>query len=596
MGLIKEINFAITAMRTTGAIKAIAKNPEMTFVKEFDKVVKKHSKKPAIIFENETITYGEFDRRANAYAHWIKSQNIKKGEVIALLMENRTDYVICWVGIIRAGCTAALINTHLSGKPLAHCLNISGAKHIILGAELGDQYATAADLLEFTPELWAQGGQSAGAKNLDEALAQMPTEKLVLSKDEEIEQKDGALYIYTSGTTGNPKAARISHQRMLGMMTSFAISTKAKPRDRNYIILPLYHSAGGVCAVGTTLLTGGAMVIKRKFSLRDFWEDVHRHGVTQFQYIGELCRYLLTAPPHPHERDHKIKRITGNGLRPEIWPEFQKRFNIPKILEFYGATEGNIALINFDGQVGAIGRIPSWARKKTNVEIVQFDIETEQPVRNPDGFCIKCGPGEVGEALGQIFDDNPDMPAARFEGYVGDKETKSKIMRDVFEKGDQWFRSGDLLKYDKQGYFYFIDRIGDTFRWKGENVATSEVSEVLSVFDGVSEVNVYGVDIPGTDGRAGMASMVVKDDVDLKKLYEYACSQLPAYARPVFLRMQKEIEITGTFKHRKIDLIKEGFDPDKISDPILFNDPQTKSFVPLDASTYDKIMSGGLRL
>ncbi len=596
MGLLKEIRFAIDAIGMTNELKRLSTQTDTTFITEFDAVIKKHGDKPLLIFEGKTITYDEFDRRADAYAHWMKAQNTKKGEVVALMMENRSEYLMCWVGILRAGGTAALINTHLTSKPLAHCLNISGAKHIILGAELGEQYAGAADMLEFTPELWTQEGQMQGSKNIDEALATMPSEPFILPEEQKIDFNDDALYIYTSGTTGNPKAARLSHRRMLGIMSIFSKITKAKPHDRNYIILPLYHSAGGMCAVGTTMLTGGAMVLKRKFSVRDFWDDIYKHGITQFQYIGELCRYLTTAPPQEHEQDHKLERIVGNGLRPDIWPDFQKRFKIPKIIEFYGATEGNVSLVNFDGQVGAVGRVPGWARSRSNLEVAQFDIEKEEPVRNQEGFCIKCGPDEVGELLGEIFDDDPDKPFARFEGYVGKKETQGKIMHDVFKKGDRWFRTGDLLKFDKKGYFYFIDRIGDTFRWKGENVATSEVAEVLSTFEGISDVNVYGVNVPGTDGRAGMASLVVAGDVDFKKFYEHISSQLPAYARPVFLRMQKEIEVTGTFKHRKVDLVKDGFDPAKISDPILFNNPETKSYTPLDGSSYDKIMSGGMRL
>ncbi|PKQ00438.1 MAG: long-chain-acyl-CoA synthetase, partial [Alphaproteobacteria bacterium HGW-Alphaproteobacteria-12] len=408
--------------------------------------------------------------------------------------------------------------------------------------------------------------------------------------------EDDALFIYTSGTTGNPKAARITHIRLLSMMGAFAAGSNATEKDRMYLVMPLYHSAGGVCAVGIALTVGGAVIIRQKFSATQFWDDAVKYKATIFQYIGELCRYLLNTPPHPKERKHRLRMAVGNGLRPEIWLPFQKRFKIPHILEFYGATEGNVALMNFDGTPGAVGRIPGWAKKKFNVELVKFDIENEKPVRGPNGFCIPTDIGEAGEALGRISND-PDQPTGRFDGYARREETEKKILRDVFETGDMWFRSGDLLRKDKRGYFYFVDRIGDTFRWKGENVATSEVAEAISVFPGVKEANVYGVHVPHTDGRAGMASIVVGDaSIDLGQFRTQMLKELPDYAVPVFLRVQPEMEVTGTFKHRKVELVKEGFDPSAIEEPIYFNCPTRKKYVPVDEALYGQICSAEVRL
>jgi fatty-acyl-CoA synthase len=282
-------------------------------------------------------------------------------------------------------------------------------------------------------------------------------------------------------------------------------------------------------------------------------------------------------------------------LRPEVWPAFQKRFKIPRVLEFYGATEGNIALMNFDGTVGAIGRIPSWAKSRYNVELIRFDVETQMPVRGPDGLCIRCAFNEAGEAIGKITDD-PRQPTGRFDGYAKKEETEKKILHDVFEKNDSWFRSGDLLKQDKHGYFYFVDRIGDTFRWKGENVSTAEVAEAVSVFPGVKEANVYGVKVEGADGRAGMVAIVADKDFRIQNLRAHFEKELPEYARPVFVRLQPEIEVTGTFKQRKIELVEQGFDPAKISDPLYFNSSTEKAFVKLDRALYDKIASGGVRI
>ncbi len=381
--------------------------------------------------------------------------------------------------------------------------------------------------------------------------------------------KDKAFYIYTSGTTGLPKASNFTHLRMLFMMHGFSGGLNAKAADRMYNVLPLYHSAGGVCAIGPALLTGGSVILKRKLSVSEFWDDVHRYEATIFQYIGELCRYLLNAPPTKYERDHKIRAITGNGLRPEIWKTFQQRFAIPKIIEFYGATEGNVSMLNYDGTVGAVGRIPSYMRRTITTRIVRFDIEHEVPVRGPDGFCIECADNEVGETIGKITNE----PGKTFDGYTKAADTQKKILHDVFEKGDAWFRTGDLMRRDAQGYFYFVDRIGDTFRWKGENIATSEVSEALSVIPGIKEANVYGVAVPGMDGRAGMAALVTGTGFDIAKLADALSGNLPSYARPVFIRLLPELEITGTFKQRKVELVKDGFDPAAIADPLYWFDP-----------------------
>ncbi|MFN3313346.1 MAG: long-chain-acyl-CoA synthetase, partial [Hyphomonas sp.] len=296
---------------------------------------------------------------------------------------------------------------------------------------------------------------------------------------------------------------------------------------------------------------------------------------------------------HPRERDHKIRTGFGNGLRPDVWEEFLERFNIPHLAEFYGSTEGNVSFINFDGKPGAIGRIPGWLKSQfAHIAFVKFDIETEEPVRGPDGFCIRTDPDEPGEALGQIGDD----VRQRFEGYNDQKATEKKLLRDVFEKGDLWFRTGDLLKQDKQGYIYFIDRIGDTFRWKGENVSTNEVGEALSRIEGIATANVYGVAVPGTDGKAGMAAITSDGPVDFAGLHAALTGMLPAYAVPLFLRVQTEADTTGTFKYRKVELVAEGFNPDKVEgDALWMYDPEAGQYQPISQERYDRLMAGGYR-
>ncbi len=545
----------------------------------------------AIWFEDKRCTYREYDAHANRYARWAQSIGLKRGDVVSLLMENRPEYLFAWTGLIKVGVTAALINTNLKEKALAHSLAISGAKHVILGAELAGHYATCVDDMAERPKVWTTGGLVQGTENLDALLAQQASDPLPKDARAGMTAGDKCFFIYTSGTTGLPKAANMSHLRIQTMMHSFASAMRSTERDRMYVVLPLYHSAGGVCAIGSTLTVGGSIIIRRKFSATQFWDDCKKYGATQFQYIGELCRYLLNAPPHPLERKHKLRVIMGNGLRPEIWPAFKARFRIPHIIEFYGATEGNVALVNLDGKIGSIGRIPNYMRRFLQTRLVEFSIDKEEPIRRADGFCIESKPDEVGEAIGKI-----DEERGRFEGYSKGTDTEKKILRNVFEKGDAWFRTGDLLKRDAKGYFYFIDRIGDTFRWKGENVATSEVAEAVSVFPGIEEANVYGVKVPGADGRAGMAALVTAAPLDLAKFKVHLEKNLAAYARPIFLRMQPEIETTGTFKHRKIELVKEAYDPRLVKDPLFFLDPVGGHYVALTAELHDRIASGEIRL
>jgi fatty-acyl-CoA synthase len=368
-------------------------------------------------------------------------------------------------------------------------------------------------------------------------------------------------------------------------------------RDRMYDCLPMYHTTGGVVATGALLVKGGSVFLREKFSVRDFWDDVVRHECTIFQYIGELCRYLVHAPVNPNETRHRLRLACGNGLRPELWEPFKRRFRIPQILEFYGATEGNVNIFNFEGKPGAVGRIPWFVAHRFPTAIVKFDVEREQPVRDSRGFCIRCAPNEVGEVIGKII-NKPSKPASRFEGYASPDESEHKILRNVFRRGDAWFRTGDLMRQDERGYFYFVDRIGDTFRWKGENVSTSEVAAAITSFPGIKDANVYGVHVPGREGRAGMAAIVCEGGgkPDLAGLYAHLAAHLPEYARPLFLRIQSAIDVTSTFKQKKIDLVRQGFDPATCSEPVYVSDPQRRTFVPLDAMLYRQIVNGLVRI
>ncbi|MSP95062.1 MAG: long-chain-acyl-CoA synthetase [Alphaproteobacteria bacterium] len=589
----REAIYIAAIARTLALTRPVRPDATITVADWIERWAKDRPASPAILHQDRIVTYSELDRGANRYARWAASQGLRKGDVVTLLMENCPEYLMAWIGLTKQGCIAALVNTHLAGQPLSHSINLAGAKHLILGGGLAEKYATAARALETQPTLWMTGGPALGAEDLDAALAVQSDAWMGHETRADLKCRDKALYIYTSGTTGLPKAANISHMRLLYIMSAFQGAVNAGRDDRMYDVLPLYHSAGGICALGPVFLGGGSLIIRDKFSATEFWDDCRRYKPTVFQYIGELCRYLLNTPPHSHERDHSLRIAIGNGLRPEIWPRFQERFRIPRIMEFYGATEGNVGMINYDGHVGAIGRVPRYISSILKIRLVRYDVEHQMPVRGPDGCCIETADNEVGEAIGRI---DPNDPRGRFDGYTKKEDTEKKILRDVFKKVDAWFRTGDLMRRDAHGYFYFVDRTGDTFRWKGENVATSEVAETLSVFPGIKEANVYGVEVPGDEGKAGMASLVAEKSLDLGALARYLERNLPSYARPVFLRFSPEIEVTSTFKQRKVELQKEGYDPANIADPLFVREAASGRYVKLDAVAHEAIARGAMKL
>ena len=557
---------------------------------DIEAVVDKYPNNVVFRFEGHVTTYAEMDAKANKIANWALGLGLKPGDAVALFMENRPDYVAIWYGLSKIGVVVGLINSNLSDKALAHCVNIIDAKLVITGTEQDEAMAGAEPLLEGRPSVWTYGGEV--GKDLIGALISVPDTRPDRSRRAGLRGKDLCLYVYTSGTTGLPKAAKLTQTRTQGMMRSFIAPCHLTSRDRVYVTLPLYHGTGGICGIGMALMTGASVVLRRKFSASQFWDDCADQGVTAIVYIGELCRYLLNAPTHPKERAHHIRTGFGNGLRPDIWQAFLDRFNIPQLCEFYGSTEGNVSFANYDGKVGAVGRIPSYLKSAfAHVAFVKFDVVEEKPVRGPDGFCIRADVNEPGEAIGKLGED----ARTRFEGYKDDVATQKKILHDVFEKGDMWFRTGDLMKQDELGYIYFVDRIGDTFRWKGENVSTNEVAEVLAGAPGVATANVYGVAVPGTDGRAGMAAITTEGDVDFDGLYAWLGERLPKYAVPLFIRVQKEAETTGTFKYRKVELVQEGFDPSEVSEPIWYYDPDSARYEPLTPDAFETLQSGAVK-
>ncbi len=585
---------SLRALRRTGKV---ARNPGRTFRDVAEELVEQYGDRMALLSDNGNLTYREWNAHANQYGRWFQARGLGKGDVVAVMMPNRPDYVSLWFGLTKAGGVAALLNTNLLSQSLAHCINIVKAHVVIVDASLMQTFETARPYLDANIEVVVFGNGPEGMTRVDQERLAYADHNLQGDERPALTINDPSLYIYTSGTTGLPKAAIINHYRLQMATIGFAAVNDTNDQDRMYVCLPMYHTTGGLCAIGSALVAGGSCFIREKFSARQFWADIVQHECTMFVYVGELCRYLVVAPPGPMERQHKIRSCFGNGMRPDVWPSFKERFGIPRIVEFYAATEGNVTLFNFDSWPGSVGRIPKWAEKRFIVRIVTLDVETEQPVRGPDGLCIVCQPGEVGEVLGEILVD-PNRPTNRFDGYADKAATEKKILRDVLRKGDAWFRSGDLMRKDELGYFYFVDRIGDTFRWKGENVSTNEVSQMMTGFEGIKDATVYGVEVPGHEGRAGMAALVVDDPAtfDMAGFRAFLAAHLPEYARPLFLRFQDHLDITATFKQRKGDLVKEGFDPAKISEKLFFSDAASAAFVPIDPALYAKLAAGSMRL
>lgn len=582
----------VRALEKTAAISA---NSSLTLPALIGGLADTFETVPALIGDGECLSYRALSERCNRYARWALEQGLGNGDVVCLLMLNCPDYMAIWLGLTKVGVIVALVNTNLVGAPLAHCVKIAAPKHIIVGAELVDALAASLPQIAHGARCWAHGCNRHGFPQIDREVQCLAGDRLQRPDFQPPSITDRALYIYTSGTTGLPKAAHVSHLRLMQWSHWFAGMMDTGPSDRMYNCLPMYHSIGGVVATGATLVSGGSVVIRRQFSASRFWDEVVEWNCTLFQYIGELCRYLVNSPPHPQAAKHRIRLCCGNGLTRDIWEVFQQRFHIPQILEFYAATEGNFSLYNCEGKPGAIGRIPSFLAHRFPVALIKLDLATGEPIRGDDGFCIRCSANEVAEAIGRIVDDG-FHPGSRFEGYTDEDAADKKVLRDVFVPGDAWFRTGDLMRKDERGYYYFVDRVGDTFRWKGENVSTTEVAETIAAGAGVAEAIVYGVSIPGTEGRAGMAVIVVTRDFDLIAFRQHLVRHLPEYARPLFLRIRDSIETTGTFKPKKHELAREGYDPALIADPVYFDDRAQQAFVALDATLYERIRSNALRL
>ncbi|MBN3294285.1 S27A6 protein, partial [Polypterus senegalus] len=551
--------------------------------------------KPFIIYEGEVHSYGDVERRSNKVAQVLLSEGrLNKGDTIALLMSNEPDFICVWFGLAKLGCVAAFLNFNIKSRAILHCLSSCGAKTLIVGA---DQTGMLEEVLPMLQEgnikIYVMAAKSPHplVNTLLDKLQDAPANP-VPDELREATLKSPTLFIFTSGTTGLPKAAVISQLQSLKASAGLAAYGAGK-NDIIYIPLPLYHSAASLIGIGGCIELGATCVLKKKFSASQFWNDCKKYNVTVFQYIGELCRYLCNQTKKEGEKDHKVYMAVGNGLRQDVWKEFLERFGNIKMCELYGSTEGNLCFMNHIGKVGAVGRSNFFYKLFFHYDLVKYDLEKDEPIRNGQGFCERVKKGETGLLLSQINSLSP------FFGYVGSKAfTQNKILRDVFRKGDLFFNTGDLMAEDHSDFIYFKDRIGDTFRWKGENVATTEVADVFGMLDFLQESNVYGVSVPGYEGKTGMAAVVLSKghEFDGKGLYDHVTQQLPVYARPRFVRVLESMEVTGTLKQKKFQLVKSGFNPSTISDPLYFLDDTQACYVPMTKDIFDSIITSQRKL
>ena len=538
-----------------------------------------------LIDGEQRFSYATVNAQADRMAHVFYAKGLRPGDVCAIAMENRPQFFFSWFGLVKLGVVVAFINTQVNGKPLVHALQSTAAKAVVVGEEcvanlLGTEGLPDVPLwLVADPSNPFDGDLGCVDRQFGEQIAAAPGTAFTREVRAAITAETTTLLIFTSGTTGLPKAARYSHMRWMSSGDVMEVTLGATCDDVFYCCLPLYHGAAATSVTSTALRVGASIVVRRKFSVREFWPDVRRNGITVFQYIGEICRYLLNQPVVAGEREHSLRYMLGAGLTPESWQRWLERFGPIQVFEGWGATEANANLINVDNYVGSCGRVPDWSR--TNLRLVRYDVESDTHPRDENGFYQLCQPGELGEAMGFIV-DHPQIGGGRFEGYTSTAASESKIRRNVFQAGDAYWSSGDLLRYDDDGYFYFVDRIGDTFRWKSENVSTLEVADTLSDMPGLELINVYGVQVPEHEGRAGMAAILMQSGhrFDPQAFYELTEARLPRYAAPIFVRVSAAADLTSTFKLRKVDLQRQGYSPGLFADPLFVRDESTRTYQP----------------
>ncbi|KAF9111445.1 hypothetical protein BGX27_004925 [Mortierella sp. AM989] len=646
----RDLNTGIPGLKTKIWAERLVANNDISLYNRFEDQCRQRPYAPSLVFEGHTYTWRDLELASNKMAHWYISKGIQAKDRVAMYMTNSPLFVISWLALLKIKAVGVFINNQVTGPVLLHSLTTANSRMLIFDYELVDPIEESVNAIRdlgysmytITPEEQVMARFDEHDKDPSArffnfmAWKQFGAEGFLRESRQDVDIGDAAALIYTSGTTGFPKAAVMDQGRCTLVSSVWTGVCKITEKDRVYVCLPLYHSAGAIIGIGQSWMSGSTAVIARKFSATTFWKEVREQDVTLIQYIGELCRYLVNAPEDPLDKSHKVRLIFGNGLRPDVWRKFQERFGIETVFEYYSMSEATTALLNLnsgeDG-AGAVGfRGPIVRAFQASLRVVKVDLDTEELIKDENGHCIECAPEEIGELI-TLADNKTNQ--TRFVGYYNQpKMSNARLIQNVFVEGDQYMRTGDLFYRTKDHFWYFADRAGDTFRWKGENVSTAEVTDTLGHVDGVASCTVYGVTVPGQDGRAGMAAIVLKDsywsqgrDKDINKsgmkgshadekpdlapklelnekslqdfmdrLGVYANKRLPPYAIPRFVRIcEKELEITGTFKNKKIDLKKEGFDLSKVNERLYWWSPQG-CYLPFGPEENKLIQVGRARL
>lgn len=527
------------------------------------------------------LTWSDVDLLTSRLARALAARGVRPGDVVVLLGENSPFYIAAVLGISRIGATASLVNHHLENAPLRHAIKSSNARVALVQARF----------VEHLGDLKSVGLEHVLAYDGGELEAELDSLPNVPLEPARVDASSDFVYIFTSGTTGLPKPCKVTHARAILAGAGFGqLVFGFRPGDKLYSVLPLYHSSALLLGAGSCIMTQTPMAMRDRLSTREFWNDVQKYGATALLYIGELCRYLVNTPPGEAEKNNPVRIAVGNGLRADVWEPFQKRFQIATIREFYSATEAPGVIVNITGKVGSIGHVP--LRRLSGMRLARYDVDRDELVRDETGHSIECGPDEVGELLIELK-EKPRSALNDFRGYTDPEATRKKVLTDVFRRGDRYFRSGDLMRFDNNDYFYFVDRIGDTYRWKGENVSTAEVAEVVGRAPGVRTATVTGVHVPGSEGQAGLAALECDGKFDADAFWK-AAQELPSYAQPRFVRLIEQLSTTGTFKIQKSELRLQGVDPARVPDPLFVRTEE--GYAPLTPERWAEISEGRLRL
>ncbi len=560
----------------------------------FKKTVEKFGNRNFIYFENQTLTYSEVDQAANIFAKKLIDDGVVHGDKVVLFMENRPEYITSILALNKIGAIGVLINTSLTGKPLIHCINSSDSKKCIVGAELAlslEEVLSEINIKDKTDIYWISDGDTFKCPDwsLDIKDFINDSENIDIEISSKVTAKDTAFYIFTSGTTGVPKAALFPNSKIIAASVNIVKGGyRLNEKDCMYNCLPLYHSTGLMLGLCACIEAGSATFIRRKFSASAFWKEANKYNTTAFVYVGELCRYLSFQEPIEEEKNNPISKMVGNGLRPDLWDCFRNRFGVERIIEIYGASEGNALFMNLLNKDQTIGMT------NANVGIFEYDVAEDTLVKDTDGRYVEVDEHQPGLLLVEIG------PNAVYNGYTDKKASEAKVIQNVLVEGDRWFNTGDLVKTMDVGFslgrihYQFVDRVGDTFRWKSENVSTNEVAEILNSYHEVNMANVYGVKVANSEGRAGMVAFNCNiEKFDWLSFSDFVSKKLPSYAQPVFVRIIDELETTGTFKLKKNNLREEAFHLDKVNGDLVFvKKPGKNSYERLDNDFYQSIKSG----